>query len=118
MDQITQKTIYLQTNYNNKLACDYFIHIDLEPKTGIPESVLENTVFEIRTKDNSHPPVKFKLVDLTRCPLENLTSNVTYQSHGLDWFDFIKWFMEKNSLMDYRARVAIYQYRKHAVSGN
>lgn len=109
---MTTKTLYFQTNYNNKLACNCFIHIDLAPRTGIPERQLNESVFEIRTTDNSHPPVQVKLFDLARMPLERITSCLSWTSHAMDTFDFIRWFLTEKPGNTLRTEMGIYFYQR------
>lgn len=106
------KQITIATNYNNKLSNDAFIHIDLAPSTGIPESVAAATILEIKTKDNSHPPVKCKLVDLCRFPLYQVVNLATWSSHGILASEFIEWFMEKYKSTHITTPLAIYYYQK------
>lgn len=102
----------MPTNYNKKLGCNYMVHVDLAPSQTIPETVLQNTVIEIRTKDESHPPSRWKLEDLCRLPLNQLTSSITWPSHGQQSFEFAKWFLENNTGTGMQTAVAIYYYRK------
>lgn len=104
------KTIYLKTNYNNKLACSGFVHIDVAPKEFISESKLAALDLEIRTADNSHPPVKVKLVDLLRVELFHLSSVMTYPSHGVDAFTFAEKLMKENSELKTTSPMAVYYY--------
>jgi hypothetical protein len=106
------KTIYLPTNFNNKLACDFFIHIDEAPRSGIPESKLENTVIEIRTSDNSHPPVKTKMKDIIRLPLGDLSSALTWQSHGIDSIGFVKTTIQHKPKLNIKSPMAVYFYQR------
>ena len=112
MTTMATKTILFPTNLNNKLQNQCFIHIDAAPARGLPESELEKTEIEIRTADNSHPPTRWKLNDLYRLPLCDLTSIMTFQSHALDAFEFQRSFLEKNRSCDTCFPVAIYFYRK------
>jgi hypothetical protein len=106
---MTPKTLFFQTNYNNKLACQCFIHIDVAPKVRIPESQLERPL-EIRTADNSHPPIQAKIVDMLRLPLRDITSIFSWPSHGLDSLNFKLWMMEKQTPAD--QEMAVYFYSK------
>jgi hypothetical protein len=110
------KTVNFRTNYNNKLDCHYFIHVDLAPAQGtITETILSNTVIVIQTIDNSHPPVKTKLYDLARLPLKNLSDNTTKLSHGITRSEFLKLLQEKKGVED-DTELAIYYYRKEDAS--
>lgn len=106
------RTIYLQSNYNNKLACNCFLHIDLAPGNTIPESKFEKLEVEIRTSDNSHPPVLAKLKDILRLPLKDIAAVFTWPSHGLDRFSFISFLLQQNSRINNDTPMAIYYYEK------
>lgn len=109
------KTIYIQTNYNNKLACDAFVHIDVSPKGPITQSQLDNTDFEIRTADNSYPPVKAKVVDIINSTLTKVAySSVTWPSHGMDGADYCKMVMQGNAAINGDSPFSIYFYKKVA----
>ena len=106
------KTIYWQSNYNNKLACDCFLHIDLAPKETIPESKFEKIEVEIRTSDNSHPPTAAKLKDILRLPLKDISAVFTWPSHGLDRLSFINFILQQNRKINNETPMAIYYYEK------
>lgn len=106
------KTITLKTNYNQKIGCDNFLHIDLAPAGGIPESKLNGTVIEIRTMDNSHPPVKTKLVNLVRLPLWKICDLISYPSHGMDSVSFQAWMVENNEKLNADSPLAVYFYQR------
>lgn len=105
------KIITFKTNYNNKLDCKCFPHIDIAPNTGIPESKLSDTVIEIRTADNSHPPVKTKLVNLLRLPLWQVNDALTYPSHGCNSTSFQEMMVMENSA-DFDKQMAVYFYER------
>ena len=101
-------------NYNNKLAGDVFIHIAEAPGKGIPESTMPIPVLvkEITGASTSgvvysalealanptvnvptvHDPITFEaeMIDIARVTLFDLSSVVTYLSHGVNADDFIK----------------------------
>jgi hypothetical protein len=106
-----QKVITFKTNYNNKLDCKCFPHIDIAPVGGIRESEMEETVFEIRTRDNSHPPVKTKLVNLLRLPLWQISDALTYPSHGVDSTTFQEMMVVDNQA-DFSKSMAVYFYER------
>ena len=106
------KTSYFETNHNNKLACDMMLHIERAPSGGLQESVVQRTVFTIRTLDNSFPDSQWKLIKLIRLPLVEVNDQMTIPSHGMEFFDFVKWFMTKHELMNYAEPVAVYYYTK------
>jgi hypothetical protein len=105
------KIITLKTNYNTKLECKCFVHIDIAPTDRIPESKLEETVIEIRTADNSHPPVKTKLVNLLRLPLWQVSDAITYPSHGMDSTTFQEMMVVDNNA-DFNKAMAVYFYER------
>lgn len=107
--------ISIPTNYNGKLNCDCFIHIDEAPREGVPESKLKNTVVEIETKDNSHPPVRTVVKDLIRIRLGEITSALTWQSHGLEGYDFAYQKIQENPKLTYYSLMAVYFYQKITV---
>jgi hypothetical protein len=106
------KTIYLPTNFNNKLACSCFIHVDEAPRSGIPESRLEETVIEIRTSDNSHPPVKTKLFDIIRLKLGDLPTSLTWQSHAVDAITFAEKLLTDKPKLNTSTPMAVYFYQR------
>ena len=105
------RTLYFQTNYNNKLACGAFLHLDRAPKDGIPESRL-NQVFEIRTADNSFPPIKARLFSLTRIILGRMADCFSLPSHGKNAADFIEWWKLQNPDDNESLAMAVYYYKK------
>jgi hypothetical protein len=104
------KPLYFATNYNGKLACQSFIHVDIAPRGSVPQTLLDQTVFEIITKDNSHPPVLVKLYDMARLPFNNLTNVLTWPSHGMTSHDFKKWFSRQAKETKADTGMAIYFY--------
>jgi hypothetical protein len=100
-------------NYNNKLNGDVFIHIAEAPGKGIPESSMPIPVLVKETMGHSsgvaysaldalanptvsaatiRDPITFEaeMIDIARVTLFDLSSVVTYLSHGLSKDDFIK----------------------------
>lgn len=106
------KTINWLTNYNKKLACNCMVHIDLAPSQQIPDKVLQETLIEIRTVDESHPPTQWKLESIYTLQLHQLTSVSTLPSHGIESFEFAKWFISNNEGSNTQSKVAVYYYRK------
>jgi hypothetical protein len=88
------------------------VHIDLAPLQPIPESVLDKTIIEIHTKDNSHPPTSWKLYSLCRLQLHQITSLMSMPSHGIPCFDFCKQMMQQYEQLKTTSQVAIYYYQK------
>lgn len=101
-------TMYLKTNYNNKMGCRGFIHVDRAPKNPIPASKL-GQLREIRTADNSHPPVQMQILALTRFQLGEIIDLLSIPSHGMDAVDFINWWKQENN-EDEETEMAVYYY--------
>ncbi len=109
------KKISLQTNYNGKLACDRFIHVDVAPSRAITETELRETVFEIHTADESHPPVFAQVDDMCRITLQELlnTNTVfTWCSHAMDTREFGRWILAINDRITPATQLAVWFYLK------
>ncbi len=106
------KTIYIPTNYNNKLACDCFLHIDMAPLGPVIETKIQNTPIEIRTADNSHPPVTVKLNDLLRLPLHDISALFTWPSHAMDKLTYISHLLTQKPNINNTTPMAVYFYQK------
>lgn len=109
---LSVKILQFKTNYNNKLSCQNFIHIDLAPRQRIPESRLSSTIYEIRCLDGSTEPVRAQLLDLARIPLNNISNVLTWQSHGMLASDFKRWFMQNGKGINQNTEMAIYFYSR------
>lgn len=107
-----KKVIHWQKNFNSKLACDCMVHIDIAPRQQISGQVLDATVIEIRTVDESHAPTHWKIESIYNLQLHQLTSVSTLPSHGMESFDFAKWFISNNNGATPQSDVAVYYYRK------
>ena len=108
----THKVITIPSNFNNKLACPIMQHIDLAPWTVVPESLMEKTIIEFRTADDSHPPTFWKLFDLMRLGSEQLVCALTFPSHGMDACDFYKYLVKQYAAAKDISKLAIYFYKK------
>lgn len=104
--------VTLRTNYNNKLDCLCFCHIDAAPGKPITETDLSTAVFEIRTVDNSHPPVKARLINLLRVPLKGLTDHLTLPSHGMNANEYYDWILSHKPNYDCDSQMAVYFYKR------
>jgi len=102
----------LPTNFNNKLNCPRFIHLDVAPPHGIPETVLSETVYEIITEDNSHAPVKVQLDDLARLELQKVGSIITWQSHGMNMSEYIDYMITQGRDIKPSTMMAVYLFRR------
>lgn len=107
-----QKTIYYRTNYNNKMSCHAHLHIDMAPREPLHQNQLDETIIEIRTSDNSHPPIKTKLNDLLRLPLNQLADIHTLPSHGMNAMEFVSKTLTENPKLNWDSPMAIYYYVK------
>lgn len=99
-----------KTNYNQKMACNTFLHVDVAPPAGVPESKLANTVFDIVTTDASHPPIRAKLVDMARFELYNMRDLVAYASHGMASIELCSYFINLGNHLT--TPMAAYVYQK------
>ena len=80
---LTVKKIVWPTNYNNKLFCDAFLHVDLAPAQKPTYRILDNTIIEIETADASHEPVKVKVYDMLFIHPDRLPDSFALASHGI-----------------------------------
>lgn len=104
------KKMTWKTNYNRKMGCPGFIHLDIVP-TGIPFSIF-GQVFAIETEDNSHPPVSVELVDIAKTTVEKLHNIDTISSHGMDKYDFLQHIREKVPNLNNDTVLGIYMYKR------
>lgn len=107
---MTRKALNLKTNYNHKLGCDYIVHLDVAPSKTINESVADDLIFVINTLDHSHPPVEYKLDDIARFPLRELTDTTTRLSHGMTREEYKQFVAEKKYQEE--TLMALYYYKK------
>lgn len=112
----TTKTLVWETNYNNKLVCDAFIHLDLAPGKIPVRSSVEEMIFEIRTDDQSHPSIETKLYDIQLFPLLQVTDCLALASHGITAAAFNEFLHTKYSVDIIKHRgVALYFYVKNKI---
>lgn len=105
------KTILWDTNFNNKLGCNSFAHIDLAPIKPPTREAMDQTVFTIRVADGSHQPVKAKVESIITFRLTELSNIHTWPSHGMNTADFINWQYLKNNIRR-DTMLAVYYYKK------
>lgn len=105
------KTILFETNYNGKLACDRFVHIDLAPEKQVPMHVMEKTVIQIQVADQSHPPVHVKVDSIIPFRLGELSNIHTWPSHGMDNAQFLERQHLKKAI-NRETQFAVYYYRR------
>jgi hypothetical protein len=97
------KTLYFSTNFNSKLGCAAFIHIDKAPAQPVKESQLGGT-YTIEVKDGSHAPVQVQLISISRLQRNEMYDCFSLASHGLDAFDFLQQYPDQ--------QLAVYYYKK------
>lgn len=97
------------TDYNKKMTCPSFIHIDVAPQEGtMPQSRVDNLLLEITTLDSSHAPILAKLGDMMRIPLKELSNCLTWPSHGMASDQFREWFRIGKSEVPDDTMMAVY----------
>lgn len=113
-DQQTSNEMYLfmDTNFNHKLDCDIFLHLDRPPKENIPFAELQKLEVIAKAKDGSHPGTKRKLVDIAYCSFGSIPNLVTYASHGMDKLEYYLWLQRKDPSVNSETKMAIYFYQK------
>lgn len=107
-----QKKVVFPTNINGKLVCSAMVHVSAPPVGNVYESILAQAVIEIHTADNSCPPTTWKLDDICRLKFCELQNCFTWPSHGVDVFDFYKYFMIEHPEVNSETPMAVYFYHK------
>lgn len=111
--QAVAKTIVWDTNFNNKLLCNAFVHIDLPPRERPTRAALAEMLVEIRTADRSHPPVLVRITDLLIEETWLFGDSVTLPSHGMQAEEFHQWFLQTNRLRpDDNRKLCLWQYKR------
>ena len=105
-----QKEITIETNFNKKLDCDVFIHIQPPWQQGINRS----TQIRIITRDRSHDPVTAVVIDSVKQTFANLNATFIYLSHGIDPVEFRNTLQKKVPNIQPDTELAIYFYKKIA----
>jgi hypothetical protein len=110
------KRITWETNWNNKLDSDCFMHLDLAPTLPVAISLMPMDI-TIATKDNSHEPVVTQLYSIIGGMLKDFYADFyTHLSHGLDKDAFINWWLEAHpGFDDSKTELAMYCYKKSRV---
>jgi hypothetical protein len=102
------------TNYNNKMCCDGFMHIDLAPrKRPTTNKLLDKLLFKISTKDDSHEPIVVELHNINYFPLKYLLDMMALASHGItamELCDFL--FIKNHEWLTFDTEIACYSYKK------
>lgn len=106
------REVRIKTNLNGKLNCHYFCHIQIAGKTGITESVADNTVIKFITDDQSHLPVYARIIDSVRQPLGEISNVFTWLSHNMGKEDFIIKVLKEVKNTSNHTEMVIYFYQK------
>ena len=99
-----------KTNFNNKMDCPSFIHVDYAPEKVPLRCDLEATVIEISTEDNSHVPIIKKVFDMVIFTAEYLNDAFAFSSHGISCMELFKSMEERRSSFNLKSKVCIYFY--------
>jgi hypothetical protein len=109
----TEKEMVWNTNYNGKMACDGFVHVDFKPGVMPSFESLEHIVFKISTKDGSHPSIKVKMVNIMAFELKRLTDQIAIPSHGITAMELASQLIDRNpNRINFETEFAIYFYKK------
>jgi len=100
--------IILKTNHNNKLYCNFFVHIQLPWEEGINEKVL----LRISTKDGSYPPFEAVVYDGVKQTLSDLAAPYIYLSHGMDKIAFKAMLQKEAPSIKADSVLAAYFFKK------
>lgn len=107
--------VNLDTNFNKKLGCDSFVHIALAPKSELTLDLMaeiKKYEYLIRTKDESHPEIVCRVVDILKFDLVSLPTILTLTSHDMEAEEFIKWVIGKKPDLHFGTKMAVYFYKK------
>jgi hypothetical protein len=107
---IQEREVTFPTNFNKKLDCDIFIHIQAPHRPGIAAG----SVFTVKTKDLSHEPVKARIIDSIHQPLRSLSATFTYLSHGISPEEFKAMILQADPKVNEDTVLAVYFYQKQA----
>lgn len=104
------KIILWDTNFNGKLDCNRFVHIDLAPVKAPTMDELGKAVFQIQTADKSHEPVTAGIEAIIPFRIGELSNIHTWPSHGMNTSDFLNWQHSKKKIND-DTMLAVYYYK-------
>lgn len=113
---LIRKVMTWETNYNLKMGCTAFIHLDLHPvKDGklavLPrDSEIERMVVEIRTADQTHPPVVKKLRAIQAVKFHEISEFCILPSHGMTAIEFANFMFAKHRGLTWESMMCIYYY--------
>ena len=105
------RSIQYDTNFNNKLTCESFVHITFAPVNLIPEHLLEQPML-ITVADNDSLKIEVITLDLCRLKLKDLRSHHTLPSHGMLCYEFIDWWRIKYPNSSEETDMAIYYHKQ------
>ncbi len=105
------KTIIWETNFNGKLSCQRFPHIDLAPAKMPTHAELEAADITIKVADGSHPPVQVKIDSIIPLMIGELSNIHTWPSHGMSTADFLNWQHIRTPIKQ-DTMLAVYYYKK------
>lgn len=108
--ELKQKEISWETNYNNKLDCRSFIHIDFAPKEIPDKYELASTIIKISTEDNSHQPIKAKIKHIV--PIPNVQYWHSFVSHNMNIGEWQVMMQNKYGDDILKREMALYYYKK------
>ncbi len=111
INELPPKEITWKTNFNNKLQCPAFIHIDFMPQQTVPNEVLMQKNVCIKTSDGTSPAVIRKLYWLQPLQLAQVTDILSFTSHGMPANEYCKWLInEYPGQVTMQTQMAIYFY--------
>jgi len=109
------KIITWDTNFNGKLSCQRFVHIDLPPARMPTIEDLQKTTITIQVADHSHQPVQAEIEAIIPFRLAEISNIHTWPSHGMNTADFIHWLHQKKQAGK-DTQLAVYYYRKTLIN--
>jgi hypothetical protein len=107
---LPEQELTIPKNFNNKLDCDIFIHI----QSPLKNKASVQSVFKILTADRSHEPVKARIIDSVYQPLRSLSATFIYLSHGMLPEEFMAMVKSKDTRLNDDTIVAVYFYQRQA----
>ena len=107
----TVKVVNWDTNFNNKMCNDAFVHIDLAPRQRPSRKVLDDSIIEICTNDNSHEPVRKRLYDLLFMPYQKVSCLLALCSHGMTDMQLANYMFDKHGPgFSWTTEICVYFY--------
>lgn len=105
------KHIQFESNFNNKLQNDSFVHISIAPASAVPESKAAEPII-ISVTNQPDIFARVQLVDICRLNFHQLLSIHTLPSHGMLCHEFAEWWCSKHPNCRADTPMAIYYYKK------